>query len=84
MYKQLKISIRIQWFTNQADLKGQKARRAEILHEYDARLRYCNDQFNVVADALSRMPKKGKWEHDNTYSQVWRHEEMKDPSHSMD
>ena len=27
----------IQWFTNQTDLKGQKARWAEILQEYDAR-----------------------------------------------
>ena len=55
MYKQLKISIRIQWFTNQADFKGQKARWAEILQEYDARLRYCEGQYNVVSNVLSRM-----------------------------
>ena len=82
MYTQLK--IRIQWFTNQADLKGQKARWIEILQEYDARLRYRKGWYNVVADALSRMPKTGMCEHDDTYSKVWRYEEMKDPSHSMD
>ena len=74
---------------------------AEILQEYDARLRYRKGRYNVVADALSRMPEinslafteiksefldslKGLCEHDDTYSKVWRHEEMKDPSHSTD
>ncbi|MCO5576624.1 hypothetical protein L7F22_030439 [Adiantum nelumboides] len=30
----------IKWFTQQTDLKGQKARWTEILQAYDARLRY--------------------------------------------
>ena len=30
----------IKWFTQQTDLRGRKARWAEILQEYDARLRY--------------------------------------------
>ena len=46
----------IKWFPQQTDLKGRKARWAEILQEYDARLRYCKGRYNVVADALSRMP----------------------------
>ena len=84
MYTQLRISKRIQWFTNQVDLKDQKARWAEILQEYDACLRYCKGQYNVVADALSRMRKKGLYKHGDTYSKERRHEEMKDPSHSTD
>ena len=74
----------IQWFTKQTDLKGQKARWAEILQEYDARLRYRTGRYNGIADELSRMPKKGMCKHDDTCSKVWRHEEMKDPSHSTD
>ena len=46
----------IKWFTQQTDLKGRKARWAEILQEYDARLRYRKGRYNIVADALSRMP----------------------------
>ncbi|MCO5561329.1 hypothetical protein L7F22_014950 [Adiantum nelumboides] len=46
----------IKWFTQQTDLKGRKARWAEILQEYDAPLRYCKGRYNVVADALSCMP----------------------------
>ena len=46
----------IKWFTNQSDLKGRKARWAEILQEYDCKLRYRKGRYNVVADALSRMP----------------------------
>ena len=30
----------IKWFTNQTNLKGRKARWAEILQEYDCQLRY--------------------------------------------
>ena len=41
---------------NQTDLKGQKAQWAEILQEYDCKLRYCKGRYNIVADALSRMP----------------------------
>ena len=46
----------IKWFPNQMDLKGRKARWAEILQEYDCQLRYCKGRYNVVADALSQMP----------------------------
>ena len=46
----------IKWFTNQTDLKGKKSRWAEILQEYDCQLRYRKGRYNVVADALSRMP----------------------------
>ncbi|MCO5561297.1 hypothetical protein L7F22_014918 [Adiantum nelumboides] len=46
----------IKWFTQQNDLKDQKARWAEILQEYDARLRYRKGRYNVVANALSHMP----------------------------
>ena len=48
------------------------------------------NRYNVVADALSGNQSdfldsmKGLCEHDDTYSKVWRYEEMKDPSHSMD
>ena len=38
---------------NQTDLKGQKARWAEILQEYDCKLRYRKGRYNIVADALS-------------------------------
>ena len=37
------------------DLKGRKARWAEILQEYNCQLRYRKGQYNVVADALSQM-----------------------------
>ena len=47
----------IKWFTNQQGLKGRKARWAEILQEYDAQLWYYQGQYNIVVDALSRMPK---------------------------
>ena len=40
---------------NQIDLKGQKARWAEILQEYDCKLQYCKGRYNVVVDALSGM-----------------------------
>ncbi|MCO5560282.1 hypothetical protein L7F22_013893 [Adiantum nelumboides] len=46
----------IKWFTTQADLKGRKARWAEILQDYDCKLQYRKGRYNVVADALSRMP----------------------------
>ena len=46
----------IKWFMNQTDLKGRKARWAEILQEYDCKLRYRKGRYNIVADALSRMP----------------------------
>ncbi|RYA67305.1 hypothetical protein DD595_26375, partial [Enterobacter cloacae complex sp. 4DZ3-17B2] len=46
----------IKLFTQQTDLKGRKARWAEILQEYDAKLRYRKVRYNVVANALSRMP----------------------------
>ncbi|MCO5582166.1 hypothetical protein L7F22_036056 [Adiantum nelumboides] len=46
----------IQWFTQQTDLKSRKARWAEILQEYDARLRYRKGRYNVVANTLSKMP----------------------------
>ncbi len=46
----------IKLFTRQKDLKGRKARRAKILREFDLNLRYRQGRYNVVADALSRMP----------------------------
>ncbi|MCO5569134.1 hypothetical protein L7F22_022842 [Adiantum nelumboides] len=46
----------IKWSTSQTDLKDQKARWAEILQDYDCKLRYRKGRYNVVADALSRMP----------------------------
>ena len=46
----------IKWFLNQKDLKGRKARWAEFLQEFDCTLRYRRGRYNVVADALSRMP----------------------------
>ena len=47
----------VKWFMNQTDLKGQKARWAEILQEYDCKLQYCKGCYSIVADALSHMPK---------------------------
>ena len=46
----------IKWFTTQTDLRGRKARWAKILQEYDCKFRYRQGRYNVVADALSRMP----------------------------
>ena len=47
----------IKWFMGQKDLKGRKARWAKVLQEFDCNLRYYKGQYNVVADALSCMPK---------------------------
>ena len=47
----------IKWIMNQTDLKGPKARWAEILQEYNCKLRYRKGRYNIVADALSCMPK---------------------------
>lgn len=47
----------IKWFTQQADLNGQKARWTEILQEYNAWLGYCKGWHNGIVDALSYMPK---------------------------
>ena len=46
----------IKWFMGQKDLKGQKARWAEVLQEFDCNLRYCKGLYNVVVDVLSHMP----------------------------
>ena len=45
-----------QQFTWKIILKGQKARWAKILKEYDACLWYCKWQYNILVDMLSRMP----------------------------
>ena len=39
-----------------SDLKGRKAQWAENLQEFDYQLRYRKGRYNVVVDALSRMP----------------------------
>ncbi|NHV87489.1 Ty3/Gypsy family RNase HI domain-containing protein, partial [Escherichia coli] len=46
----------IEWFTQQTELKGQKARWAEFLQDFDCTLRYHKGRYNMVADALSHMP----------------------------
>ena len=46
----------IKWFTSQRDLKGRKARWAEFLQDFDCTLWYRKGRYNVVVDALSRMP----------------------------
>ena len=46
----------IKWFSSQSNLKGRKARWVEILQDYDYKLRYCQGRYNVVTDALSRVP----------------------------
>ena len=46
----------IKWFTGQKDLNGRKTRWAKVLQEFDYNLRYRKGQYNVVMDALSRMP----------------------------
>ncbi len=42
--------------SSQNELKGRKARWAEILQEFDLQIRYQRGKFNVVVDALSHMP----------------------------
>ena len=46
----------LKWLSNQNELKGRKARWAEILQEFDLQIRYQRGKFNVVVDALSHMP----------------------------
>ena len=43
--------------SSQKDLRSQKAGWVEILQDFDCQLRYCKCPYNVVADALSCMPK---------------------------
>ena len=46
----------LKWLSSQPKLKGRKARWAELLQEFDLTIRYQRGKFNIVADALSRMP----------------------------
>ena len=46
----------LKWLFSQKELAGRKARWAQILREFDLQLRYQKGKFNIVADALSRMP----------------------------
>ena len=38
------------------DLRGRKARWAELMQEFDFEIRSCKGSRNQVADALSRLP----------------------------
>ena len=46
----------LKWLFSQKELDGRKARWAQILQEFYLQLRYQKGKFNIVADALSRMP----------------------------
>ncbi|MCO5580446.1 hypothetical protein L7F22_034314 [Adiantum nelumboides] len=47
----------LKWLSGQNKLKGRKAQWTEILQEFDLQIRYQQrGKYNVVADALSRMP----------------------------
>ena len=42
----------INWFMNQTDSKGRKARWVEILQEYDCKLRYCKGHYSIVHNGV--------------------------------
>ncbi|MCO5558830.1 hypothetical protein L7F22_012418 [Adiantum nelumboides] len=50
----------LKWLSSQNEMKGRKARWAEILQEFDLQTRYQRGKYNVVTDALSRMSQINK------------------------
>ena len=46
----------LKYFCEASDLRGRKARWAELMQEFDFEIKYCKGVKNQVADALSRLP----------------------------
>ena len=45
----------LKYFCDQQDLKGRKARWADLIQDFDFSIRYRKASMNIVADALSRI-----------------------------